>query len=61
MRPKCKFCGEEIHDDHYFITKTGTICLKCKEKIKDEISSFNCIHSDLYIDTNRLGGKTVNA
>ena len=53
MRPKCKFCGKEIHDDHYFITKTGTICLDCKEKIHDEISSFSSVHNNLHFNFNR--------
>lgn len=31
---KCKFCGKSITTDHYFITKSGSVCLECKENIK---------------------------
>ena len=53
MQPKCKFCGKEIHDDHYFITKNGTICLNCKEKIHDEMGSFCSIRNNLHFNFNR--------
>ena len=64
MRPICKFCGKEIHTDHYFITKNGSCCLDCgqkinnmmksfrKEKVKNEVGSDSSIHSDLRVDSN---------
>lgn len=57
MRPKCKFCGKEIHEDHYFITKHGSTCLECKEKIKNEIHSFRAICNSMHPDFDRTRGK----
>lgn len=37
---KCKFCGKEIDTPHYFIYKHGSVCVKCKEAIRDELKCF---------------------
>lgn len=57
MRPKCKFCNCEIHGDHYFITKNGSICLKCKEKIRNEIRSISPVSNSVRADSDRTKGK----
>lgn len=56
MRPKCKFCGQEITTEHYGITKHGSMCLVCWGRIKDEINSCTRICNNMRPDTTgRIG------
>ena len=35
MEIRCKFCGEKITTSHYIITKSGSVCLSCKERTRN--------------------------
>ena len=35
MEIRCKFCGERITTSHYIITKSGSVCLSCRDKTRN--------------------------
>lgn len=74
MASYCKFCSKPITTDHYVIYKGGSVCLECKEKVrnmlrgivdiqkgeKNESDSGGGIRSNCSFDNNGVGQKEVS-
>ena len=58
MRPKCKFCGNEIKATHYFISKQGSVCPECQRRTKNELRSIG-IKTKENSNENNNGAVTV--
>lgn len=64
MEERCKFCGKKITTDHYYITRSGSVCTECKDQIRSmlkgivkvkkgeehETGSITNIRADMHMD-----------
>lgn len=53
MSAVCKFCNKKITAEHYFITKAGTVCRECKEKIHVQVCGITHVCDSVRSDSNK--------
>ena len=40
VNDRCKFCGKTITTDHYYITKSGAVCIDCQKQTRKYMKMF---------------------
>ena len=60
MEIRCKFCGEKITTSHYIITKSGSVCLSCRERARNLLRNCGVVvkEGEEDADNGRIGFST---
>lgn len=57
VKPRCGICGREIkQQEHYFITKTMSLCRECGSKFKgkvNEICNISSSNTDVVVGSSK--------